>query len=274
MILVLKTVPIELPLGVMMHDFAITANYTIFLDLPLTFRLERLLAGEPLFQFEPELPARFGILPRYGDNSTVRWFELPSCWIWHTVNAYEDGDEIVLLACKAPSTNLLTLPLGPEGGSAPASSADVAHMHRWRFHLANGSVQEEALDDQSCEFPRVNDRLIGQPTRYGYAALQPESSLESIGAFEGLVKYDFRTGRSQQHTLKPHQYCGEGVFAPRPNGKSEDDGWLLTLAHDYNENRSELLLFDARHLNAAPLARVLLPKRVPFGFHGLWVPDL
>jgi carotenoid cleavage dioxygenase len=130
------------------------------------------------------------------------------------------------------------------------------------------------LDDQPCEFPRVNDQFIGLPTRYGYAALQPESSLEGMAAFKGLIKYDLQTGRSHSYELKAHQYCGEAVFAPRPGAHAEDNGWLLTFAHDYAENRSELLVFDAQHLNAAPIARVIVPKRVPFGFHGLWVPEV
>jgi carotenoid cleavage dioxygenase-like enzyme len=96
----LWTVPINLPMGVMIHDFAITENYTIFMDLPLTFSPERMQIGEPLMMFERDRPSRFGILRRHGDNSNIRWFESPSCYVFHTLNADEEGDEVVLVAFR------------------------------------------------------------------------------------------------------------------------------------------------------------------------------
>lgn len=103
----LSTVPIEIPMAVMMHDFAITENYSIFMDLPLTFSMERMQRGEPMLMFEKHRPSRFGIIPRHGDNSNIRWFECPSCYVFHTLNAYEVGDEVVLIACRMNSTNVL-----------------------------------------------------------------------------------------------------------------------------------------------------------------------
>lgn len=100
-------IPIEIPTPVMMHDFAITENYTIFMDLPLTFRPERMQQGKVMIMFESDRPSRFGILPRHGDNSNIRWFESPPCYIFHTLNAYEQGDEVVLIACRMSSTSVL-----------------------------------------------------------------------------------------------------------------------------------------------------------------------
>ena len=103
----LRTVPIDIPAAVMMHDFAITENYTIFMDLPLTFSMERMQQGKLPLMFESDKPSRFGIVPRYGDNSNIRWFESPTCYVFHTLNAYEQGDEVVLIACRMNSTNVL-----------------------------------------------------------------------------------------------------------------------------------------------------------------------
>jgi carotenoid cleavage dioxygenase len=97
-------------MAVMMHDFAITENYTIFMDLPLTFSVERAQRGEPMMMFERDRPSRFGIVPRHGDNSNIRWFESPACYVFHTLNAYEEGDEVVLIACRMSSTTVLALP--------------------------------------------------------------------------------------------------------------------------------------------------------------------
>ena len=88
-----KIIPIEIPVGVMMHDFAITENHTIILNLPLTFRLSRLAQGKPAFQFESKTPSYWGILPRNGNKEDIRWFESDPCFVFHTLNAYEEGDE-------------------------------------------------------------------------------------------------------------------------------------------------------------------------------------
>jgi carotenoid cleavage dioxygenase len=146
----LRTVPIELPMGVMMHDFAITENYTIFMDLPLTFSVERMQRGEPMMMFERDRPSRFGIVPRHGDNSNIRWFESNPCYVFHTLNAYEVGDEIILIACRMSSTNVIVAEdsqRDPEG--------DIPRLHRWRFNLNTGKVFEEQLDDVPGEFPRI-----------------------------------------------------------------------------------------------------------------------
>ena len=149
---IVKTVPIDLPMGVMMHDFAITENYTIFMDLPLTFSPERAQRGEPAMMFESDVydglrlrPSRFGIIPRHGDNSNIRWFESSPCYVFHTLNAYEDQDEIVLVACRMSSTSVLKA-----DDSQTDPEADIPRLHRWRFNLSTGKVQEEMLDDVSA----------------------------------------------------------------------------------------------------------------------------
>ncbi|MEQ8755801.1 MAG: carotenoid oxygenase family protein [Coleofasciculus sp. G1-WW12-02] len=81
---ILQTVPIDLPSPVMMHDFAITENYTIFLDLPLAFQPMRMMEGKLPIAFEWKRPSRIGILPRHGDNSSIRWFSIPPCMVIHT----------------------------------------------------------------------------------------------------------------------------------------------------------------------------------------------
>jgi len=268
------TRPIDIPRGVMIHDFAITANYTIFMDLPLTFSMERAMKGGPVLMFEKDLPARYGIMPRYGTNSDIKWFELPAHYVYHTSNAYEDGDEIVLHACRLPSTNVLQpaeLPKNRNGDVAGADKDPMAVMYRWRFNLKTGAVKEEALDDIATDFPRVDDALVGHRYRYSYNA---RFTLQEPGAppkFEGVNKYDIVTGRCETHLYGKERYGGEPVFVPRPGGAQEDDGWIVTYVYDEIEGTSEMVVLDARHVSGAPIARVMIPSRVPYGFHGAWV---
>lgn len=262
---IVRTVPIDLPMGVMMHDFAITENYTIFMDLPLTFSMERMQRGEPLMMFERDRPSRFGIVPRYGDNSNIRWFQTSSCYIFHTLNAYENEDEVVLIACRMNSTTVLEA-----DNSVTDAEADIPRLHRWRFNLTTGKITEEMLDDVPVEFPRINENFLGQPTKYGYAGRMAQGSLP---LFDGLIKYHLNNGKSQTHEFGQGRYGGEAVFAPSLDATDEDDGWLITFVHDENTETSELVVINAQDITASPVARVIIPQRVPYGFHGTWISE-
>ncbi len=258
----LRTVPIDLPMAVMMHDFAITENYTIFMDLPLTFSPERMQRGEPMMMFERDRPSRFGIVPRFGDNNNIRWFESPACYVFHTLNAYEEGNEVVLMACRTSSTTVLTSEDSP---SDP--DASIPRLYQWRFNLKTGGVREELLDDVASEFPRINENFLGQKAQYGYTG---RMTTGSTPLFDGLIKYDHQSGKSETHEFGGGRYGGEAVFVPRARG-SEDDGWLITFVYDTALDRSELVVVCARDMTGEPVARVIIPQRVPYGFHGAWI---
>jgi carotenoid cleavage dioxygenase len=259
--IITRTTPIDIPQAVMMHDFAITAKHTLFLDLPVTFSFQRLLRGQPILAFEPKQAARVGILPRHGKGDEVKWFDISQCYIFHTLNAHDEGDEVVLYACRMPTfPNELT---PPEKLSEKEMKAIGAILYRWRFNLKSGKVKEEALDDVAADFPRINETLTGRPAKVGYLATL---------RWDALVKHDLEKGTKERHELGKGRYCGEGVFVPRPDGKGEDDGWLVSYVYDKATNKSEMLVLDTRDFSGKPVARVMLPARVPFGFHGTWLP--
>ena len=264
---IVSTTPIELPRPIMMHDFAITPRYTLFMDLPMVFTMHEGLR----LTFAPELGARIGILPRHGTGDEIKWFETSPCWVFHTLNAYEDGDEVVLLACRfrqypeaigfQPRTSA-----HPTDGKARATT-DAPFLYHWRCNLKTGRATEGPLDDIPTEFPRVNEALTGKRTRFGYCG-------RSGGVmFDGLIKYDLDKGTSEHHGHGQGRTGGEGVFVPRPDSTGEDDGWLVTYVHDAASGTSELVVLETRDFRAPPIARVLLPGRVPYGFHGTWIPS-
>jgi carotenoid cleavage dioxygenase-like enzyme len=270
---IVHTTPIELPIGVMMHDFAITERFAIFMNHPYTFSLERALRGEPIAKWEPDRGSHFGIMPRYGSGSEVRWFSTDPCYVFHVLNAFEEGDEVVLDACRLPSVDLAEL--GDEEEPVAArerqlSSQAKNHLHRWRFDLMTGAVRQEPLDDTDTDFPRINEALVGRANRYGYTARFVRDRWGRPLA-DALVKYDLATGRSIPHPFGRGRSGGEGVFVPRPRARSEDDGYVMTFVYDDREGTSELVILDAQNFDAPPVARVILPQRVPYGFHGAWV---
>jgi len=166
-----------------------------------------------------------------------------------------------LLACRMKQ---LPSRIEPPTSISPKEQADNGpFLVRWRFHLKTGKVREEQVDDLASEFPRIPEHLIGRKTRFGYTMRLN---------MNGFVRYDLEKGTSEQHLLGKGRTGGEGVFVPRPEGKDEGDGWLLSYVYDEATDRSELVVIATADFKASPVARVLLPVRVPHGFHATWVP--
>ena len=268
---VVHSVPIEVPGPRLPHDMAITEHYSILMDLPLFWDPELLRRGVHKVRFFDDLPSRFAILPRHGGADQVRWFEASPAYIYHVVNAWEEGDEIVMDACRTldpcPSSD-------PTDGPLARMMAFLrlqARLERWRFNLRTGETREEVLDDRNMEFPSTRSELLGRPTHFSYhMSIAPERAL----LFDGLVKYDARSGRSESFAFGPGCYGSEAPFAPSSDAGEdgpEDEGYVLSYVTDASDGRSEVLVLDARNLAAGPLARVSLPTRVPLGFHACWV---
>ena len=262
---IVHSTPIELPRAVMMHDAAITERYTIFLDLPLTLDLMAAAKGEELGKFRPELGARIGVLPRYGKGSEIKWYSIKPCFVFHVLNAFEHDGKLSVFACRMEKY--------PEWVSLTKSAKDLSltgyadppRMHRWTVDLKSGKVNESTLDEQACEFPRVDDRLTGKQTRFGYSLWNNEKT-------SGVLKFDLEKNSKQLCRLGDGVMCGEWVFVPRSSEtKSEDDGWLVTYVHDRKSDRSEFVVLNAADVTAKPVARVVLPQRVPSGFHAVWI---
>jgi carotenoid cleavage dioxygenase len=258
------TTAVELPIGVLMHDFAITERFALFMNHPYTFDVKRWLRGEPIARFEPERGSYLGVLPRRSSGADVRWFPIAPCFVFHAVNAFEEGEQIVLDVFHRSGLDLAE---DVEPGHSPPQTT---RLWRWRIDPRDGSVREQQLDDQNAELPSLHPARVGRRNRYAFASRFRTDVRLPLA--DGLVKYDFERGcRSDLHPFGPNRNGGEGVFVPRPGARDEDDGWLLAFVHDEAEGQSELIVADARDLPAQPLARILLPQRVPYGLHGLWL---
>ena len=266
---IVNKIDVDLPGARLQHDMAITEHHSILFDFPLLWDPELLARGKTRVRFNRDLPARFGILPRMGKASDIRWFEASSCYMYHSINAWESGDEIILVGCRIENP----LP-GPENRSKPLPRLDILelepYLHEWRFNLVTGAVTERKLDDVMTEFPRMNNEVLGRPSHYSYnPRIAPAEEL----LYDGVIKYDTDSGAKWEFVYGEGRYGGETTFAPARGAKSEDDGYVLTFLHDLKEDRSELLVFDAKAVSDGPVARVLLPSRVPAGYHSWWVDE-
>ncbi|WP_428120336.1 carotenoid oxygenase family protein [Candidatus Poriferisodalis sp.] len=258
-----KTVDIPLPGMSMIHDMSLTENYAVVYDLSVTVDLDIALSGKSSFPFrwDPDYGARVGLLPRDGTADEIIWCDVGLCYVFHPLNAYEDDDgRVVLDLCRYDKMFDRDL-LGPAGDSKPT-------LDRWIVDPVSRQVSEQRVDDRFHEFPQVRGDRNARKHRFGY----------TVGVGDGLIpganfKIDYDTGIAAFHDHGPGRGSGEAVFVPDPDGTAEDDGWLISFVYDETSNGSEMVILDARDLGRAPVARVPLPQRVPYGFHGNWVPD-
>jgi carotenoid cleavage dioxygenase len=214
--------------------------------------------------FEPQHGSRIGVMPRYGTDADVRWFDVETGVVVHTANAWDDGDEVVLQASRSKTADIA----GAGTSKGNNLQDNQGRLYEWRINLKTGLVAEQTLSDIPCDFTRVNDNYACYRTRYLYAGV---FNTERPFTFDGIMKYDNDTGVTTEFQYGVNRHGGEAVFAPRAGAGSEDDGYLVCFIHDEAKNQSECLIIDAQNLSAGPVATVIMPLRVPYGFHAGWV---
>ncbi len=246
----------------MMHDFNVTRNHVIFMDLPAVFDLQIAMAGGMPIRWDEAYPARLGVMPRDGTDAEVRWYDIDPCYVFHPMNAYEDGDRIVLDVARFSHIwrdSAMDFP-------SPA-------LWRWTIDTGSGRVQEQQVDDRAAEFPRVADSVVGLKHRYGYMmAMSGLSEGEPKNVRGAVLKYDRQTGARSEISFGSGCTPGEPVFVPAAGGRNEDDGYLMTFVHDAASDTSRFVVMDAATMDDTPIASIELP-RIPSGFHGSWIPS-
>lgn len=245
----------------MVHDVGFTKNFIVVLDLPVVFQPQRHPGHIFPYFWNSERAARVGLLPRDGDLSRLAWFELPACFVFHIINAYETDDEKVIVDVVRHPRSFDRHPLWPDEGSP--------HLARWTLDRRRGILSERMLDERPGEFPRINDRHAGQPYRYAYTAHWWGDRLSTAPAY----KHDLVQGRTEVHDFGKGCATMEPMFVEREGSTAEDDGYVLCVVYNAERNASELVILSTQDFTGEPLAVVELPVRVPFGFHGGWIPD-
>jgi carotenoid cleavage dioxygenase len=250
---------------------AFTRNYVVLNDFPMFWDPKLLKADVHLPGFHPDMPSRFAVIPRRGGTEDIRWFEADPTFVLHFTNAYEDGDEIVLDGFFEEEPNPVDTLTGDKYRKAfryLALDGLQTKLHRWRFNLATGEVREEQLSDSITEFGMINAGYAGSKYRYTYAA----TGKPSWFLFDGLVKHDLHTGAEERFAFEDGVYGSETAMAPRVGSSTEDDGYLVTLTTDMNDDASYCLVFDAARVADGPVCKLALPERVSSGTHSTWAP--
>jgi len=261
---VIREEPIPVKHGPSIHDCAITENYVLVFDLPVTFSMKKLIAGHRFpYAWNADHQARVGLLPRTGSADQIIWCDVDPAYVFHPANAYELPDGRVIVDVVAHETMFAHSNQGPDS----AASA----FERWTIDPANRRVERKVVDASQQEFPRYDERRTTRPYRYAYTMALPEGRVDQFLGATKLYKHDLEAGTRQVRDFGAGCYPGEFVFVPAHAEAAEDEGWLIGLVIDLPNGTTDLVILNAQDFEGEPQASIRVPHRVPPGFHGNWV---
>ena len=256
---VLREIAIPVVNGPSIHDCALTENYVVILDLPVTFSMRALLAGQRFpYRWNREHRARVGLLPRKGGADDIVWCDVDPCYVFHVGNSFEAEGKVVIDLCAYETIF---------DGEMPGPYGKPLGLERWTVDPATQSVERVTLDAAGQEFPRPDERYFTKPYRYLWSD-GLEGDLDFVSALP-IYRHDLQTGEKIEHDFGEGRIPGEFVFVPRSEDAPEGDGWIMGYVIDRNEDTSTLEILEAVTLE--PVASVHIPHLIPPGFHGNWI---
>ncbi|CAK9144524.1 unnamed protein product [Ilex paraguariensis] len=287
------------------HDIGVTQRYNVIIDFPVVIDINRLIGGGPLMKYDKKGYARIGVMPRYGDADSIQWFEVEPSSVFHLFNCFEDGDEVVMWAFKARGSVIPGPDLGlnkyewfsrgymhmnsveDNGDNMTQDGIFFSRAHEWRLNMKTTEVKERNLTGTkfSMEFPMINENFIGSKNKFGYAQVVDSIASSSSGRakYGGLAKLYFEEPENglswelnklikvEYHSFPENTFCSGATFVPKVGGLEEDDGWIITFVHNENTNMSQVYIVDTKNISSEPVAKITLPGRVPYGFHGAFM---
>lgn len=287
---------VDVPVGgsPMVHAFSLTHDYAVIYDLPVTFdptraaaavdapaalrplaaaalgalvghvriphavmnRLPKTGAGTLPYRWDPDYPARVGLLPRAG--GTVRWLDVDPCFVFHPVNAVSHDGRVtvdVVVHDRVFDTDFT------------APSEGRPRLERWRLDPAAGQVRREQLAEERVEFPRYDERFTAADSRDSWLV----GVSDDLAGEHLLLRAHRDRGIAARRDFGPESAVGEFVFHPASPTAPEGEGVVMGFVSDLARGQTKLHLLDAQTLE--DVAAVTLPQRVPAGFHGNWLPS-
>jgi carotenoid cleavage dioxygenase len=256
--------PIEVQDGPSIHDCMITKSYVIVMDLPVTFSMAALVAGESFpYRWNPKHAARIGLLPREGKGSDIIWCDIEPCYIFHPANAYETADGKVIMDAAVHADMFADGAMGPDSQKTPFERLTIDPVAK--------KVTRKVIDATSQEFPRPDERRMGKPYRYAYTMALPEDRDPAFMGDSRLFKHDLEAGTRETHDFGEGKMPGEFVFVPASATSAEDEGWLVGFVIDAEKKTTDFVILDARNFTGAPQATITIPVQIPPGFHGNFI---
>jgi carotenoid cleavage dioxygenase len=248
------------------HDWGVTREHLIFPIMPLVADENRLRVGGAYYEYDPDLPSKWGVMPRDGDPGTdIRWFDIPGIVMGHVMNAYTEGDRVIIDTPVSPG-NCFSF-FKDKHGNQPTPPETLTQLTRIVFDLSKrgaDAVSLHPVQGALGDMPKIDDRYAMRKYRTGYFSLRDFPQM-------GVGQVDWETGELKVHELEGAA-AQEPLFVPRAPDSPEGDGFILTVVDRFAEKRADLLVLDGNDVSRPPLATVKLPFALPMAFHGCWMP--
>ena len=255
------------------HDFAITPNYCLLFQNPLSFNPIPFALGlrgaAECIKFLADKPTKIWLIPR-DSSQPMEQLEIDSGFIFHHANAFEAGDEIVVDSVSYQNFPALDHEL--DYREIRFEEVPPGQLWRYRLNLKTKTTERRLIDSRTVDFPYVNPSLITQKHRWIYIGAAHQN--EGNAPLQAILKIDPESGEQQMWSAAPKGFVGEPVFVSRPNATREDDGWVLTLVYDAKCDRTDVVILDGTNLNAEPVAKLHLKHHLPYGLHGSFTTEV
>ncbi|CAK7353228.1 unnamed protein product [Dovyalis caffra] len=271
------------------HDIRVTQRYNVIMDFPLTIDLHRLLKGGPLIKFNKSEYTRIGIMSRYGDVDSIKWFHVVvrAC---KALDSIIPGPDMGLNKFKWFSSRLKHVESIDEYTDSEEGSL-FTRCYEWRLNMETEDVKERYLTgtEFSMDFPMINRDFTGVKNKYGYTQVTDSSASSDSGMakYGSLAKLYFeepktdktnpKEGQSEElikveyHKFEQNTFCTGAAFVPKLGSQEDDDGWIITFVHNEDTNMSKAYIIDTKKFTSEPVAKIALPCRVLYGFHGAFM---
>ncbi|MEP6825328.1 MAG: carotenoid oxygenase family protein [Ramlibacter sp.] len=272
-----RTERFDAPYCSMVHDFLVSRNYIAFVICPMVCDWQRVMAGEPYWHWDSTKTTMVGVIPRQAGVAAIRWFTCPKVAMQtHTFNAWEEGSVLHLDHFVTASGWLSQFPDLHD----PQAKEKPPFGERWSLDLGSldDRIEIRRLINHVGEMPVVDPRYAMKRARHFYfgtsnGELGPMLDYGPKGPpFTCLAHFDEVRDQLSFFYAGPDSAPEEPCFVPRSPGAAEGEGWLLTIVGRRAQNRTDLVILDAAHVDRGPVAVVKFPCRVHEGFHGIFVP--
>ncbi|KAF4627788.1 hypothetical protein G7Y89_g10365 [Cudoniella acicularis] len=202
-----------------------------------------------------------------GGRGLVAEFESPASFCFHSVNAWQEGNDIVCEFSEYENTdiihglyyeNMMSNGANAEKFAKEKGNSHVPNMVRYRLVDIPGQGEKTSLHGkgealplaekitsipkhQSGDLPTINPSFSTRETRYIYSIINRGFS----SFLDGISKVDMKTKEVLYWDNPKGHTPGEAIFVPNPEGEAEDDGVLLSVVLDGFSERSYLVVIDA-----------------------------
>lgn len=263
-------IDMDVPYPAMVHGFALTEKYYVHFHFPAVFRIEYLGTHNPI-RWEPENNDSYiGILERNNTHAKTKWYKIPTCWVFHNMNAYDDGDKVVMFVAKFPRIPMFGL--DTNNPCPPFTEQPNSKFAKWTLDLKTGIFEETIINPNLVEFPIMDPRFLTKKQKHGwYTSLVDD--VQKYGLWNTVCHYDFEKNIEESYYAGKNYFVGEALFTPKHKDAAEGEGYIMFLRYNLTENKSEVLILDAQHLSDGPIAKVIIPRRIEYDFHGSIIRD-